>query len=99
MRWAEVSLLELIVSENSKFYPLKLEMRNSGLVLLVLVLVFWYRSKIGFDFLENLSIEKFLSRFQKMRYDKAHFPRYFLVKNSSSVKSPNFLIQFTFLDT
>jgi hypothetical protein len=42
MRWAEASLLELIVSENSKFYPLKLDLRHSGLVLLVLVLVSWF---------------------------------------------------------
>ena len=55
MRWAEASLLELIVSEKSKFDPLKLDLRNFGLVLLVLVLVSWYRSKLGFDFLENLT--------------------------------------------
>jgi hypothetical protein len=42
MRWAEESLLELNVSENSKFYPLKLDLRNSGLVLVVLVLVSWF---------------------------------------------------------
>jgi hypothetical protein len=39
MHWDEVSLLEPIVSKNSKFYPLKVDLCNSGLVLLVLVLV------------------------------------------------------------
>jgi hypothetical protein len=39
MRWAEVSLLELSVFKNFKFYPLKLDLRKSGLVLLALVLV------------------------------------------------------------
>jgi hypothetical protein len=39
MRWAEASLLELIISENSKFYPLKLDLRYSGLVL---VMVSWF---------------------------------------------------------
>jgi hypothetical protein len=39
MRWDEASLLQLTVSENSKFYPLKLDLHKSGLVLLVLVLV------------------------------------------------------------
>jgi hypothetical protein len=70
MRWAEASLLELTVFENSKFYPLKLDLRNSGLVLLVLVsgfLVFWYQSKLGFDFSENLATEKVRSSCQKMR--------------------------------
>ena len=66
MRWAEASLLELTVSENSNFYPLKLDLRNSRLVLLVLVLVFWYRSKLGFDFSKNLATEKVRSSCQKM---------------------------------
>jgi hypothetical protein len=39
MHWVEASLLELTILENSKFYPLKLDLRNSGLVLLVLVMV------------------------------------------------------------
>jgi hypothetical protein len=39
MHWDEASLLELTVSENSKFYPLKPNLRHSGLVILVLVLV------------------------------------------------------------
>jgi hypothetical protein len=67
MRWAEASLLELTVSEKSKFYPLKLDLCNSGLVLLVLVLVFWYQSKLGFDFPEKLATEKVRSSCQKMR--------------------------------
>jgi hypothetical protein len=69
MRWIEASLLEQIVSENSKFYPLKLDLRNSGLVL---VLVSRFSSflvpvKIGFDFSENLATEKVRSCCQKMR--------------------------------
>jgi hypothetical protein len=39
MHWAEASLLELSDFKNFKFYPLKLDLRKSGLVLLVLVLV------------------------------------------------------------
>jgi hypothetical protein len=39
MRWAKASLLELTVLENSMFYPLKLDLRNSGLVLF---LVSWF---------------------------------------------------------
>jgi hypothetical protein len=66
MRWAQARLLELTVSENSKFYPLKLDLRNFGLVLMVLVLVFWF-SKLGFEFPENLAIEKVRSSYQKMR--------------------------------
>ena len=66
MRWVEASLLELTVSENSKFYPLNLDLRNSGLILMVLVLVFWYQSKLGFDFPENLANEKVHSSCQKM---------------------------------
>jgi hypothetical protein len=42
MHWAEASLLELIVSENFKIFPLKLDLCKSGLVLLVLVLVSWF---------------------------------------------------------
>jgi hypothetical protein len=67
MRWAEASWLEPTVLENSKFYLLKLDLRKSGLVLLVLVLVFWYRPKLGFDFPENLATEKVRSSCQKMR--------------------------------
>jgi hypothetical protein len=44
MRWAEASRLELSVLKNFKFYPLKLDLHKSGLVLLVLVLVFWFSS-------------------------------------------------------
>jgi hypothetical protein len=39
---AEASLLELTVFEKSKFYPLKLALRTSGLVLLVVFLVSWF---------------------------------------------------------
>jgi hypothetical protein len=45
MHWDEASLLELTISENSKFYPLKPDLCHCGLVLLVLVLVSWYQSK------------------------------------------------------
>jgi hypothetical protein len=67
MRWVEVSLLELTVEENYNFYPLKIDLRNSGPVLLVLVLVFWYQSKLGFGFSKNLATEKVRSSCQKMR--------------------------------
>jgi hypothetical protein len=69
MHWAEVSLLELTISKNYKFYPLKLDLRNSGLVLLVLVsgfLVFWYQPKLGFEFLEALATKKVRSSCQMM---------------------------------
>jgi hypothetical protein len=42
MRWVEASRLELSVFKNSKFYPLKLDLQKSGLVLLVLVTVSWF---------------------------------------------------------
>jgi hypothetical protein len=42
MQWVEVSLLELIVLENPKFYPLILDLRNFGPVLLALVPVSWF---------------------------------------------------------
>jgi hypothetical protein len=67
MRWAEASRLELSVFKNFKFYPLKLDLRKSGLVLLVLVsgfLVFWYQSKLGFHFPEALATEKVRSSCQ-----------------------------------
>jgi hypothetical protein len=67
MRWAEASRLELSVLKNSKFYPLKLDLRKSGLVLLVLVSGFWYQSKLGFDFPEALATEKVRSSCQMMR--------------------------------
>jgi hypothetical protein len=67
MRWAKASLLELTVSEKSKFYPLKLDLLNYRIILLVLVLVFWYQSKLGFDLPEKLATGKILSRYQKMR--------------------------------
>jgi hypothetical protein len=77
MHWAEASLLELLDFKNFKFFPLKLDLRKSGLVLLVLVLVswffwfsgflvFWYQSKLGFDFSEALSTEKVRSSCQKI---------------------------------
>jgi hypothetical protein len=42
MRWAKASRLELSIFKKSKFYPLKLDVRKSKLVLLVLVLVSWF---------------------------------------------------------
>jgi hypothetical protein len=64
MHWAEASRRELLDFKKSKFYPLKLSLHKSLLVLLVLVLVFWYQSKLGFLFLEALAIEKVHSSFQ-----------------------------------
>jgi hypothetical protein len=80
MRWAEATLLELLDFENFKFFPLKLDLWKSGLVLSVLVLVswfscasgflvhlvFWYKSKLGFDFPEALSTERVRSRCQRV---------------------------------
>jgi hypothetical protein len=42
MHWAEASLLELLDFKIFKFFPLKLELLKSGLVLLVLDLVSWF---------------------------------------------------------
>jgi hypothetical protein len=42
MCWVEASRLEQSNFKNFKFYPLKVDLRNSGLVLLVLVLVSWF---------------------------------------------------------
>jgi hypothetical protein len=67
MHWPEASWLELTVSENSKFYPLKIDLRTFGLVLLVLILVFWYQPKLGFNFPDNLATEKVCLRCQRMR--------------------------------
>jgi hypothetical protein len=51
MRWVEASLLELLDFKNFKFFPLKLDLRKSGLVLLVLVLVSWFSGFLVFWFL------------------------------------------------
>jgi hypothetical protein len=81
MHWAEASSLELLDLKNFKFFPLKLDLRKSGSVLLVLVswffwffgisgflvlLVFWYQSKLGFDFSKALPTEKVRSSCQKI---------------------------------
>jgi hypothetical protein len=66
MRWAEASRLELSDFKNFKFYSLKLDLRKSRLVLLVLVLVFWYQSKLGFDFSKALATEKVCSSCQRV---------------------------------
>jgi hypothetical protein len=42
MRWVEASLLELLDFKIFKFFRLKLDLRKSGLVLLVLVPVSWF---------------------------------------------------------
>jgi hypothetical protein len=67
MRWAEASRLEQSDFKNFKFYPLKLDLHHSGLVLLVLVLVSWFSGtsqKLGFHFPEALATEKVRSRCQ-----------------------------------
>jgi hypothetical protein len=64
MHWDEASLLELIVSKNSNFYPLKLDLCNYGLVLLVLVMVSWFSGFLvptktnGLTFLRIWPLEK-----------------------------------------
>jgi hypothetical protein len=61
MHWAEASMLEMSDFKNFNFYPLKLDLRKSGLVLLGTgsgFLVFSYQSKLGFHFSEALATEK-----------------------------------------
>jgi hypothetical protein len=48
MRLSKASLMELLDFKNFKFSPLKLDLRKSRLVLLVLVLVSWFSSTSGF---------------------------------------------------
>ena len=60
MCWDEASRLEQFDFKNFKFYPLKLDLHHSELVLLVLVLVSWFsdsNEKLGFHFLGVLSTE------------------------------------------
>jgi hypothetical protein len=68
---AEASSLVSSDLRKSKFCPFKSAMRISGLVLLVLLvlwysgtLVFWYFVKLGFHFPEKLATEKVRSRCQ-----------------------------------
>jgi hypothetical protein len=51
--FVEASWMELTISENSKFYPFKLDLQNFGLVPIgygFLVFGFLVRAKLGFDF-------------------------------------------------
>jgi hypothetical protein len=65
MRWVEASRLEQSDFKNFMFYPLKFDLRHSGLVLLVLVSWFSGTSqKLGFHFLKALVTEKVRSRCQ-----------------------------------
>jgi hypothetical protein len=48
MHWVEVSLLELLDFKIFNFFPLKINLQKSGLILLVLVLVSWFSDTSGF---------------------------------------------------
>jgi hypothetical protein len=76
--------------QKSKFYPLKLDLWISGLVLLVFwdfwysgtsgtsgSLVFWYFVKLGFHFLGDLSTKKVHSRCQNDPWGRAKLSRWF----------------------
>jgi hypothetical protein len=69
----------------SNFYPFKLDLRISGLVLLVFwysgtsctsgTLVFWYFVKLGFHFSGDLATEKVRSRCQNDPWGRAQLSR------------------------
>jgi hypothetical protein len=73
----------------SNFYPLKLDLRISGLVLLVFctsgsgtsgtsgTLVFWYFVKLGFHFPGDLATEKVRSKCQNDPWGRAQLSRWF----------------------
>jgi hypothetical protein len=73
----------------SNFYPLKLDLRISGLVLLVFwyfwysgtsgtsgTLVFWYFVKLGFHFPGDLATEKVRSKCQNDPWGRAQLSRW-----------------------
>ena len=74
MRLAKVSSLVSSDLIKSNFYPIKYDLRISGLVLLVLLVLwyfwysgflnFWYFVKLGFHFPGDLATEKVHFRFQ-----------------------------------
>jgi hypothetical protein len=77
---AEASSLVSSDLRKSKFYPFKSALRISGLVLLVLLvlwffLVFWYFVKLGFHFPEDLATEKVRSRCQIDPWGRAQLSR------------------------
>jgi hypothetical protein len=66
----------------SNFYPLKLDLRISGLVLLVGsgtsgTLVFWYFVKLGFHFPGDLATEKVRSKCQNDPWGRVQLSRWF----------------------
>jgi hypothetical protein len=68
----------------SNFYPLKLDLRISGLVLLVFwysgtsgTLVFWYFVKLGFHFLEDPATERVRSECQNDPWGRAQLSKWF----------------------
>jgi hypothetical protein len=66
MRWAEASLLELTVFEKIQVLPPETGLAHFWTGAGFGFLVFWYQSKLGFDFPENPTIEKVRSSCQKM---------------------------------
>jgi hypothetical protein len=81
---AEASSLVSLDLRKSKFYPFKSALRIYGLVLLVLLvlyfwyssfLVFWYFVKLGFHFPEDLATEKVRSRCQIDPWGRAQLSR------------------------
>ena len=82
---AEASSLVFSDLRKSNFYPVKSDLRISGLVLLVLLvlwsfwysvfLVFWYFVKLGFHFPGDLATEKVRSRCQIDPWGRAQLSR------------------------
>jgi hypothetical protein len=86
MRWAEASMLVKSEFRKSNFYPLKLDLRISGLVLLVFWYfwysgtsgtsgTFWYFVKLGFHFPGDLATEKVRSKCQNDPWGRAQLSR------------------------
>jgi hypothetical protein len=67
-----------------------------GFLVFLVLLVFWFfgtSQKLGFDFSKALSNENMLSRCQNIHWGRVHFSIWFLGKNVSPTKIPNFLVQ------
>jgi hypothetical protein len=81
VRLAEASSLVYLDLRKSNFYPFKSDLRISGLVLLVLLVLFSGTSgtfvKLGFHFLGDPTTEKVRSKCQNDTWGRAQLSRWF----------------------
>ena len=88
----EASMMVQSVSEESKFWPLKLDLQDSGLQFFAMFLVFWFQDKLGLEFWEDIPIKKLQSWCQNMHLGWAHFPMSLALKKSTLLEIPNFCV-------